>query len=112
MAQVVLDYKIISRSKIHVWLFKLGPKTDFHDRNSEGMRRKFSTKVQTLPNNLLLLNFLPSPGISGMEGTPDCCGCRSGSGEDTVAGGAAPSLGLGQCSSGWSVAGALWLCLC
>lgn len=85
MAQVVLDYKIISYSKIHVWLFKLRPKTDFHDRNSEGIRRKFSTKVQTLLNNLLLFNFLPSPGISRMEGTRNCRNCRSSSGEDTVA---------------------------
>lgn len=115
MAQVVLDYKIISYSKIHVWLFKLRPKTDFHDRNSESIRRKFSTKVQTLLNNLLLFNFFPSPGISGMEGTRNCHNCRSSSGEDTVAWGCCSFPGVWEMLVPWPC---LWqeallaLCCC
>lgn len=84
MDQVVLDYKIISYSKILLWLFELRAKTDFQDRNREGIRRKFSVRVQTLLNNLLLFNFLPSPGISKMEGTHNCHKRRSNSGEDIV----------------------------
>lgn len=94
MDRVVLDYKIISYSKILLWLSELRLKTDFQDRNREGIMRKFSVKVQTLLNNFLLLSFLPSPGISWVERTCSRRKSRSNAGEDIVTSGCCSFRGV------------------